>query len=102
MHPATRMRNPRSPEAALAVGAREQDGAFTSDLERALLDAAARPELVGGIAVLTEALGAAAYKAVDAARLTNYARLLSWGLPVRYVGHRGLGRTSRAPSQAEQ
>jgi predicted transcriptional regulator of viral defense system len=76
----------QEPEAAIEVGAKKQDGVFISDLERSLLDAAARPELVGGIAVLAEALGAASSRGVDADRLTNYARALSWGPALRRIG----------------
>lgn len=76
----------QEPEAALEVGAKKQDGVFISNLERSLLDAAARPELVGGIAVLAEALGAASSKGVDADRLTSYARVLSWGPALRRIG----------------
>ena len=76
----------QEPEAALEVGAKKQDGVFISNLERSLLDAAARPELVGGIAVLAEALGAASSKDVDADKLTNYARVLSWGPALRRIG----------------
>ncbi len=76
----------QEPEAALEVGAKKQDGVFISDLERALLDAAARPELVGGIAILAEALGAASSKGVDVDRLTTYARALSWGPALRRIG----------------
>jgi predicted transcriptional regulator of viral defense system len=73
-------------EAALGVGAKRQDGVFISDLERSLLDAAARPELVGGAPILAEALGAAASKGVDASRLMTYARALSWGPALRRIG----------------
>src|SRR5580700_9043783 len=76
----------QEPETALEVGAKKQDGVFISDLERSLLDAAARPELVGGIAVLAEALGAASSKGVDADKLTKYARALSWGPAFRRIG----------------
>ena len=76
----------REPETALDVGAKKQDGVFISDLERALLDAAARPDLVGGIAVVAEALSAAASKQVDVERLTNYARVLTWGPALRRIG----------------
>ncbi len=76
----------QEPEAALEVGAKKQDGVFISDLERSLLDAAARPELVGGIAVLAEALGASSSKGVDADKLTSYARVLSWGPALRRIG----------------
>lgn len=73
-------------DAALGVGARRQDGVWISDLERSLLDAAARPELVGGAAILAEAIGAAASKGIDVARLTMYARELSWGPALRRIG----------------
>lgn len=76
----------QEPETALNVGARKQDGVFISDLERSLLDAAARPALVGGIAVLAEALVAASSKGVDADKLANYARALSWGPALRRIG----------------
>jgi len=74
------------PEKALEIGARKQDGVFISDLERSLLDAAARPELVGGAAILAEALSAAASKGVDTTRMTDYARALSWGPALRRIG----------------
>jgi len=51
-----------------------------------LLDAAARPELVGGVAILAEAIVAAASKSVDAARLMTYARALSWGPALCRIG----------------
>lgn len=73
-------------ETALGVGAKRQDGVYISDLERSLLDAAARPELVGGVAILAEALGAAAAKGVDVMRLMTYARALSWGPALRRIG----------------
>jgi predicted transcriptional regulator of viral defense system len=72
--------------AALRVGARKQQGVFISDLERALLDAAARPQLVGGAAVLAEAITAAASRGIDAMRLMSYARALSWGPALRRIG----------------
>lgn len=72
-------------ESALGVGAIQRDGASVSDLERAILDAGARPELVGGAAVLAEAVAAAARRA-DPARLTDYARRLNWGPALRRLG----------------
>lgn len=72
--------------AALGIGAKRRDGVCISDLERSLLDAAARPELVGGTAILAEAIGAAASKGVDATRLITYARALSWGPALRRIG----------------
>lgn len=86
--------------AALDVGSRRQDGVFMSDLERSLLDAAARPELVGGAAVLAEAIGAAASKGVDVARLTSYARALSWGPALRRIG--SIADTLRIQGLADQ
>lgn len=71
---------------ALAIGARRQDGVCISDLERALLDAAARPELVGGASVLAEAISAAAAKGIDAARQMTYAQALAWGPALRRIG----------------
>ena len=72
-------------DASLSIGSAKQNGTFMSDLERALLDAAARPELVGGTAVLAEAL-AAASKRVEPARLMEYARQLAWGPALRRIG----------------
>ena len=73
------------PDAALSIGATRQGGASVSDLERAFLDAAARPDLVGGSAVLAEALAAASTRA-DPSRLMEYARALSWGPALRRIG----------------
>lgn len=84
----------------LKLGAKQQDGVYISDLERSLLDAAARPELVGGSAVLAEAIGAAASKGVNAARLTSYARALSWGPALRRIG--SIVDTLRIPGLVDQ
>jgi len=73
------------PEATLWIGAERHGDAYVSDLERALLDAAARPELVGGIAILAEALSAAASQ-VDPERLRAYADRLRWGAAFRRIG----------------
>lgn len=73
------------PEAAVSIGAEQHGEAFVSDLERALLDAAARPDLAGGIAVLAEALSAATAR-VDPDRLRDYARRLQWGTAFRRIG----------------
>ena len=72
-------------EESLSIGADRRDGACVSDLERALLDASARPELIGGIAILAEALAAAASK-VNVDRLMDYARRLHWGAALRRIG----------------
>jgi len=73
------------PKAVLSIGAERHGDASVSDLERALLDAAARPELVGGIAILAEALSAAATQ-VDPERLRIYAEGLRWGAAFRRIG----------------
>jgi predicted transcriptional regulator of viral defense system len=56
-----------------------------SNVERALLDAAMRPALVGGAAVLAEAVVTAGGN-VDAAELTRHARELGWGSALRRIG----------------
>jgi predicted transcriptional regulator of viral defense system len=56
-----------------------------SDLERSLLDAAARPELVGGAAVLAEAISSAGTQ-VDPERLRQYAEKLKWEAALRRIG----------------
>ncbi len=58
-------------------------GAVVSNLERALLDAAARPDLVGGYFPLAEAL---AGSSPDAARLLDLARQLEAGPALRRIG----------------
>lgn len=58
-------------------------GALVSDLERALLDAAARPDLVGGYFPLAEALAASA---PDPTRLHDLAEQLGGGPALRRVG----------------
>jgi predicted transcriptional regulator of viral defense system len=85
------------PEEALAIGAQRHGRTYVSDLERALLDAAARPELIGGIAILAEALTAAATR-VDPARLRSYAERLRWGAALRRIG--SIGDTLAVPGLA--
>lgn len=72
-------------EDAVSIGAERYGETFVSNLERALLDAAARPELAGGIAILAQALSAAAAR-VDPDRLRDYARQLQWGAALRRIG----------------
>lgn len=67
------------------VGAQADGPSWISTIERALLDAAARPRLVGGITVLAEALAAAAPKA-DPIRLVGLAEELNWGAALRRIG----------------
>ena len=49
---------------SISIGAEKLNDAWISSLERALLDAAARPELVGGAEVIAEAVIAAAENSV--------------------------------------
>ncbi len=73
------------PEAAIRVGAEPCGPSRISTIERALLDAAARLELVGGAAVLAEALVSAG-QAVDVERLIHFAEELGWAAALRRVG----------------
>lgn len=72
------------PPEALDVGATPHGSSRLSDLERALLDAAARPDLVSP-ATLAEALVASGSR-VDPSRLTDHARRLSWRAALRRIG----------------
>lgn len=69
---------------AIDVGATPQGSSRMSDLERALLDGAARPDLVSA-GTLAEALVMAGGR-VKPATLTDYARRLSWGAALRRIG----------------
>lgn len=73
------------PTSTVHVGAVRVGPSWISGLERALLDAAARPGLVGGASVIVEALGAAAPK-IDPVRLTTLAQELDWGPALRRIG----------------
>ncbi len=73
------------PEMAIRIGAEKHGPSWVSNLERALLDAAARPLLAGGAAVLAEALVAAEQR-VDTQRLTDLAVRLGWAAALRRVG----------------
>lgn len=75
----------RESESMIRVGAIFSGESRVSDLERALLDAARRPTLVGGAAVLAEAV-AAGSASVDTTRLTRYALTLGWASALRRVG----------------
>ena len=72
-------------DSMIGVGAIVSRESRVSDLERALLDAARRPTLVGGAAVLAEAV-AVGSASVDTARLTRYAHALGWASALRRVG----------------
>jgi len=67
------------------IGAIAYGESWLSDIERALLDAAARPKLVGGITVLAEAIATAA-DSVDVEKLARYAKALGWEQAIRRIG----------------
>ncbi len=71
--------------AAITIGSMVYGPSMISDLERSLLDAAARPELVGGAAVLAEAISTAGAH-VDPERLKQYAEQLKWAAALRRIG----------------
>jgi predicted transcriptional regulator of viral defense system len=73
------------PKHAIGIGAVPRGPSSMSNLERALLDAAARPELVGGAPALVEALFAGGPN-VDPERLMGYAARLNWGAALRRIG----------------
>jgi len=70
---------------SVGVGAVEAGPAQVSDLERTILDAAKRPDLVGGTTVLAEALVSAGCN-LDIVKLTEYAKLLYCGRAIRRIG----------------
>ena len=73
------------PQHMIRVGSRSLGPSMVSDIDRALLDAAARPDLVGGAAVLAEALVAAGRRA-NPKRLQRYAERLSQTAALRRIG----------------
>lgn len=75
----------REPESSISVGAVACGLSWVSGIERALLDAAMRPNLVGGAAVLAEAIAAAGNR-MDATALTHYAQDLAWAAALRRIG----------------
>lgn len=75
----------KEPGSSLLVGATARSGTYISNVERALLDAATRPNLVGGAAALAEATAAAAGIA-DPDRLLAYASRLRWSAALRRIG----------------
>lgn len=79
------LRTIAEPEGSISIGSVPHGPSKISDLERALLDAAARPELVGGAATLAEALSTAA-KRSDPGRLRQYAEQLGWAAALRRIG----------------
>ena len=72
-------------EQIIHIGAIARGPSWGSDLERTLLESAARPDLVGGAAVLAEAI-ASAGRNIDAECLTDYATRLRWAAALRRIG----------------
>lgn len=79
------LRTVLEPETAIHVGAVARGPSWISVLERALLDAAARPGLSGGAAVLADAITSAG-RNVDPERLTGFAERLGWAAALRRIG----------------
>lgn len=75
----------KEPESNIKVGATACGSSWVSSIERALLDAARRPNLVGGAAVLAEAIVAASNN-IDIRALTLYAQELGWAPALRRIG----------------
>ena len=72
-------------EPCISVGAIACGPSWVSGVERALLDAAMRPNLVGGAAVLAEAIVTASNR-IDVAALIRYAKDLGWTAALRRIG----------------
>lgn len=68
---------------SIQIGANRAGEAWVSDVERALLDAASRPELIGGISVLAQALWIAS---PDPEQLLSYGRRLGQNAAIRRIG----------------
>jgi predicted transcriptional regulator of viral defense system len=75
----------REPETSISIGAITCGSSLVSGVERALLDAAMRPNLVGGAAVLAEAIATASSR-IDVAALIDYAQDLGWAAALRRIG----------------
>ena len=75
----------REPKSNISVGAIACGISWVSGIERALLDAARRPNLVGGAAVLAEAIAAAGSR-IDVTALIHYAQDLGWTAALRRIG----------------
>lgn len=71
------------PVRTVGIGATREGAAWVSDLERALLDAASRPRLVGGVFTLAESV---ARGGADAERIMEYAKRLGAAAAVRRLG----------------
>jgi len=72
-------------ESNINVGAIACGSSWVSGVERALLDAAMRPNLVGGAAVVAEAIVTASNR-IDVTTLIHYAQALGWTAALRRIG----------------
>lgn len=70
-------------ENTVGIGAKREGTAWVSDLERALLDAASRPSLAGGVSALAESMAGGG---ADAERIMEYAKRLGAGAAIRRLG----------------
>lgn len=61
-------------------------GAFVSDVERSLLDAARRPDLVGGVSTIADSLSRLERSDYDPDRIVHYASVLDLAGPLRRLG----------------
>lgn len=73
------------PKHIIGIGAKKLGESWVSDLERTLLDCAHRPNLVGGVGILVEAVYMAQAD-VDVDKLMRYARTLNWASAIRRIG----------------
>lgn len=73
------------PVEKLDIGRVRYGNSYVSDLHRAILDAADRPRLVGGVEVLAEAVATAAPN-LNPDILIDYARRLGYAAPLRRLG----------------
>lgn len=69
----------------LEIGSMPWGVSYISDRHRAVLDAAQRPRLVGGVEVLAETLAMAAHE-LNAETLMDYAHRLGWAAALRRLG----------------
>lgn len=67
------------------IGAVKRGDCQVSDLERSLLDAGRRPNLVGGVSALAEAITMAG-RNTDAEKFMHYAELTGWASALRRIG----------------
>lgn len=71
------------PKNTIQVGADRVGDSWVSDVERALIDAASRPEMIGGISVLAQALSMAG---PDPKKLLFYGERLAANAAIRRIG----------------